>query len=53
MNLLAVLEQNSEVKWSDLIDQLDVAEDDGDDMSDIDETIGVAPETEELASFRL
>lgn len=53
VNLLAVLEQNPGVEWPDLIYKLDVAEDDGDDMSDVDETIGVAPETEELASFRL
>ncbi|MCK9549757.1 ATP-binding protein [Aquamicrobium sp.] len=53
VNLLAVLEQNPGVEWSDLIDKLDVAQDDGDDMSDVDETIGAAPETEELASFRL
>lgn len=53
VNLLAVLDQNPGVEWSDLIDKLDVAEDDGDDMSDVDETVGAAPETEELASFRL
>ena len=53
VNLLAVLEQNPGVEWSDLIDKLDVAQDDGDDMSDVDETIGAAPHTDELASFRL
>lgn len=53
VNLLAVLEQNPGVEWSHLIDKLDVAQDDGDDMSDIDETIGAAPHTDELASFRL
>ncbi|MCF8709595.1 P-loop protein of unknown function [Sphingobium faniae] len=53
VNLLAVLEQNPGVEWSDLIDKLDVAQDDGDDMSDVDEAIGAPPDTEELASFRL
>ena len=53
VNLLSVLEQNPGVEWSDLIDKLDVAQDDGDDMSDVDETIGAAPHTDELASFRL
>ena len=53
VNLLAVLEQNPGVEWSELIDKLDVAQDDGDDMSDVDETIGAAPDKDELASFRL
>ncbi len=53
VNLLAVLEQNPGVEWSDLIDKLDVARDDGDDMSDVDEAVGSAAATEELASFRL
>ena len=53
VNLLAVLEQNPGVEWSDLIGELDVAEDSGDDMSDVDESVGAVPESDELASFRL
>jgi hypothetical protein len=53
VNLLAVLEQNPGVEWSDLIEELDVAEDSGDDMSDVDESVGAVPESDELASFRL
>lgn len=53
VNLLAVLEQNPGVQWDDLIETLDVAEDSGDDMSEVDENIGAIPASEELASFRL
>lgn len=53
VNLLAVLEQNPGVEWSDLIEEIDVAEDSGDDMSDVDESVGAVPESDELASFRL
>jgi hypothetical protein len=53
VNLLAVLEQNPGVEWSDLIEKLDVPADSGDDMSDVDETAGTIPENDELASFRL
>lgn len=53
VNLLAVLDQNPGVKWSDLIDELDVPEDSGDDLSDIDESVGASPANDELVSFRL
>lgn len=53
VNLLAVLEQNPGVEWSDLIEELEVAKDAGDDMSDVDESVGAVPESDELASFRL
>ena len=54
VNLLAVLEQNPGVEWSDLIDQIDVADDQGDDMSDIDEATGSqSSEDDDLVSFRL
>lgn len=53
VNLLAVLEQNPGVEWSDLIDELDVVEDSGDDMSDVDESVGAVPVSDELTSFRL
>ena len=55
VNLLAVLEQNPGVEWSDLIDDLDVANDQGDDMSDIDEATGSQPAEgdDDLVSFKL
>ena len=53
VNLLAVLAQNPGTLWTDLIDALDIGEDAGDDMSDIDETEGAVPVSEELTSFRL
>jgi len=53
VNLLAVLEQNPGVEWSDLIDELDVVEDSGDDLSDVDESVGAVPVSDELTSFRL
>ena len=48
-NMLSVLEQNPGVDWRTLVGTVDVAEDGGDDMSDIqdDET------DDELASFKL
>jgi len=48
-----VLEQNPGVEWSDLIDELDVVEDCGDDLSDVDESVGAVPVSDELTSFRL
>lgn len=55
VNLLAVLEQNPGVMWSDLIDQIEVADDQGDDLSDIDEATGSLPtdDNDDLVSFRL
>ena len=49
VNLLSVLEQNPGANWRELIGSVDVAEDGGDDMSDI--TDGGADD--ELASFKL
>ena len=49
VNLLSVLEQNPSANWRELIGSVDVAEDGGDDMSDI--TDGAADD--ELASFKL
>ena len=49
VNLLSVLEQNPSANWRELIGSVDVAEDGGDDMSDI--TDGAADD--ELASFQL
>lgn len=54
VNLLAVLEQNPDVIWTELISVVDVADDGGEDLSDVDENIGVTrPENDEMASFRL
>lgn len=55
VNLLAVLEQNPGVMWSDLIDQIEVVDDQGDDLSDIDEATGSLPteDNDDLVSFRL
>ena len=49
VNLLSVLEQNPGANWRELIGSVDVAEDGGDDMSDIAD--GSADD--ELASFKL
>ena len=49
VNLLSVLEQNPGVDWRALVGAVDVAEDGGDDMSDI----GDGGVNDELASFKL
>lgn len=43
VNMLAVLAQNPGTQWSDLIEQIDIADDHGDDMSDIDDTVAADP----------
>lgn len=55
VNLLAVLEQNPGVEWSDLIEKIEVSEDQGDDLTDVDETTGAQPAegSDDLVSFRL
>ncbi|WP_316862860.1 ATP-binding protein [uncultured Cohaesibacter sp.] len=62
VNLLSILEQNPGTNWADLIDNVDVAPDGGDDLSDIldeyeagssKEPIRVLEENDDLASFRL
>lgn len=58
VNMLAVIEQNPGVAWRDLIEEVEVPQDAGDDMSDIDEAetasaSGARPEDDDLASFRL
>ncbi|WP_420417410.1 ATP-binding protein [Pacificispira sp.] len=55
VNLLAVLEQNPKIQWSDLIDQIEVADDTGDDLSDVDEATGAQPVDgdDELVGFKL
>jgi len=54
VNLLSVLEQNPGVEWSDLVERIDVVEDRGEDMSDVDETTGAQSEIDDdLVSFKL
>jgi hypothetical protein len=54
VNLLSVIEQNPGVQWSDLIDRVEVAEDRGEDLSDVDEATGAqASDDDELVSFKL
>lgn len=55
VNLVAVLQQNPGIAWSDLIEQIEVSADQGDDMSDVDEATGAVPTStvDDLVSFRL
>lgn len=59
VNMLAVIEQNPGVEWRDLIGDVELSADGGDDMSDIEESAGEigpasgGPEDDDLASFRL
>ena len=54
VDLISVLEQNPRVKWSDLIEQVEVAEDFGEDLTDLDEVArGDALRDDELTSFKL
>ena len=54
VNLVAVLEQNPGVDWSDLVEKLEVKADLGEDMSDVDEATGSqAVRNDELVSFKL
>ncbi len=53
VDLLSVLEQNPNTQWSDLIKDVAVTEDEGDDLSDVDEDVGHRPKDDDLARFRL
>ncbi|OHC46032.1 MAG: ATP-binding protein [Rhodobacteraceae bacterium GWE1_64_9] len=58
VNLVAVLEQNPGVEWHDLIQRIELAPDQGDDLSDLDEATGnpvapAGPDDDQLTSFRL
>lgn len=53
VNMLAVLDQNPGLAWTDMITQLELRDDTGEDMADVDESTGGAPLEEDLASFRL
>lgn len=54
VNLLAILEQNPGVEWSDLIEKIEVAEDRGEDLEDVDEDVGQqSSDDDDLVSFKL
>ncbi len=54
VNLLSVLEQNPGVEWSDLVEKVDIAMDPGEDLADVDETVGAEPSgDDDLISFKL
>lgn len=55
VNLIAVIQQNPGTAWSDLIEAIEVKDDGGEDMTEIDEAVGATPGQgqDELVSFRL
>jgi len=54
VNLLSVLGQNPWVEWRDLIGEVEVAEDRGEDMSEVNDHVGAqAASEDDLVSFRL
>lgn len=53
VNMLSVLEQNPGAVWTDLIAKLELREDTGEDLTDVEEGAGGAGADDDLASFRL
>lgn len=55
VNLVAVIQQNPGTAWSDLIEAIEVKDDGGEDMTEIDEAVGamLSEGQDELVSFRL
>lgn len=55
VNLLSVIDQNEGIEWHDLIEEVELAPDQGDDMSDVDAAAdGSSPTADEqMARFRL
>jgi hypothetical protein len=53
VNMVAVLQQNPGIEWTDLIEKVQIVEDRGDDMTDVDEQVGATAVEDDLASFRL
>ena len=54
VNLLSILEQNPGVAWSDLIDKIEIVEDRGEDLEDVDEETGARSSgDDDLVSFKL
>lgn len=60
-HLLSVIEQNPGIEWRDLLSEIPLTEDGGDDLSDIDESVGSVQQDEgtepagsdELSEFKL
>ncbi|MCY4208080.1 MAG: ATP-binding protein [Roseovarius sp.] len=55
VNLLAILEQNPDTQWTDLIEKIEVEEDHGESQTEVDESMpsGNNEEADNLVSFRL
>jgi hypothetical protein len=53
VNMIAVLQQNPEIEWTDLIEKVEIAEDRGEDMREVDDPAEVTKDEDDLASFRL
>ena len=53
VNMLAVLEQNPDARWEELIEKVEIQEDSGDDLSEVDESVGEQNTDDELANFKL
>lgn len=53
VNFLSVLEQNPGVDWQNIIAEVEVRTDQGDDLSDIDETTGTQNDNDDMVSFKL
>jgi hypothetical protein len=54
VNLLSVVEQNTGADWRELLGGVDVGQDPGDDLREIDDSTGGSPDgDDELTSFRL
>ena len=53
VDLLAILEQNPSIQWSDLIETIEVGEDQGDDLRDVTDNPTPSDQDDDLASFRL
>lgn len=53
VNLLAVLEQNPGITWTNLINDIPLGEDKGEDLADIHENVDANVDDGELSSFRL
>src|SRR6056297_3649767 len=54
VNMLSIIEQNPGVEWSDLIERIEVVEDRGEDLEDVDEETGARPPgDDDLVSFKL
>lgn len=53
VNMIAVLQQNPDIEWTDLIEKVEIAEDRGEDMREVDDLAEVTKDEDDLASFRL